>query len=72
MKPLIRQIKGPGMNQGRAKMRRKPVQPKPVFAPETDKAPPQPATYIPAYAGGGRVQAMQNGKGSKQISCHNY
>lgn len=71
MKPAVRQVKGPGMNLGRKKLRKIPAQPKPISEPKISSA--EPSSYLPqqALAKGGRVQAMKNGKG-KVISCQNY
>ena len=71
MKPSVHQVKGPGMNLGLKKPRKIPAQPKPVSEPKVSSA--EPSSYLPAQglAKGGKVQAMQNGKG-KVISCQNY
>jgi len=82
MKPLIRQMKGPGMNEGMKKPRKIPALPKPIPIPRVPQE--EPSSYIPQsqmqqpsmpqsqFKNGGKVQAMSYGKGSKVISCQNY
>lgn len=74
MKPAVRQTKGPGMNRGLKKPRKVPAAPKPIADATLPKAQASaPDSYLPTQglAKGGKVQAMQNGKG-KVISCQNY
>lgn len=76
MKPMVRQIKGPGMNRGMSKPRKIAARPKPIAdakVPGMGKASDS-SSYLPqqTMAKGGKVQAMQYGKGGKVISCQNY
>lgn len=75
MKPMVRQIKGPGMNRGMSKPRKIAAQPKPIADAKMSgmgKA-SNSSSYLPVQglAKGGKVQAMTSGKG-KVISCQNY
>lgn len=67
MKSFVKQVKGPGMNRGMKKPRKKPAQPKEFTPPSYEKntKATETSSYLSdqLFAKGGKVQAMRNGKG---------
>jgi len=74
-KSAVRQVKGPGMNEGMKKPRKNHIpKPKPYKPSREMKAALKDgntSSYLPAFKEGGSVQAMESGKG-KQLSCKKY
>lgn len=74
-KSSVRQVKGPGMNQGMKKPRKNFIpKPKPYKMSKelkTSTAGGKASSYLPSFEEGGSVQAMDSGKG-KQLSCKKY
>ena len=65
MAPVIRQTRGPGMNKGLKKPRKKPKEPEPYTPPrEKKQVQSQAATgsYIPGFGAGGKPKRSRKGK----------
>ena len=57
VKSAVKQIKGPGMNEGLKKPRRKPGKPKDYGKPRTSKGPALTGSYLPDTLGLGRKKS---------------
>ena len=70
MKTVVKQTRGPGMNLGLKKPRKKPAEPKPYTPSRAMKAARKgdPVSYLPPEGKGGKTPAPKTPKGRKSKS----
>ena len=74
MKAAVRQMRGPGMNLGLKKPRKKMAEPKPYTPSREQKAAlkDKPASYLPPEGKGGKPRAPKPAKGRKGKAPFNF